>query len=367
MSEQSKYLLLARQARKENNSEDAAKYYDMVRTDDPENGEAKFFYAFFRMMCGTKAEAFTLFMNLCSCVLPAIELIDASNETVEFKRNLSVDIVKHMQEAREVVIMGSLDGRLDDVINVYCTNMLSLGTRLLETYSGDEELPQLFLDIAHEIRSSTDYDPSDYEKTINLCKEFIKLFIPRDENEMFDIRKKYPHNSNLGNHQVIDEYYMKDNGPADLVLPDSDEDDEYPIMAISENAFNNSTSLVKLTIPFLYREIGSDAFRDCTNLKTIVFVEEEVERTVKINMGAFAGCTNLNEIIIPKNVTIVSTPTSFWDCPQNIQDKIKAAAPQTDSKVSNKNSDGCLGGCLGVITDCIDSILYMFGIKKPKK
>ena len=47
MSEISKYLKLARTAREEDNSEDAKRYYDMVRTEDPENGEAKFFYAYY--------------------------------------------------------------------------------------------------------------------------------------------------------------------------------------------------------------------------------------------------------------------------------------------------------------------------------
>lgn len=362
MSEQNKYLLLARQARKEDNSEDAAKYYDMVRTDDPENGEAKFFYAFFRMMSGTKGEAFTQFMNLCKCVSPAIELIDKSNETVEFKKSLCIDVVKYMQEAREIVITGFLDGRLDDIIKVYSTTMFSLGNSLLETYPGDVELAHLFLEIAHEIRSSTDYSPTTYKETINLCKEFIKVIAPKDKKGMFDIRKKYRSDSNLGNHSVIDEYNMKDDGPADLILPDSDEEDDYPIMAISEDAFKNSTSLVKLTIPFLFREIGRNAFEDCTNLRTIVFVEEEVERTVNIDMFAFSGCTNLTEIIIPENVTIVATPTSFCDCPPNIQDQIKAAAQKKDSKSSVKEFDGCAG----VIKGCVDSILLKLGIK-PKK
>lgn len=362
MSEQNKYLLLARQAKKEGNSEDAAKYYDMVRTDDPENGEAKFFYAYFRMMSGTKGEAFTQFINLCKCASPAIELINKSNETVEFKKNLCIDVVKYMQEAREVVITGCIGGGLGDIINVYSTTMLSLGSNLLETYSGDMELAKLFLEIAHEIRESTDFSPTTFEKTINLCKEFIKVIIPKEIKGMYDIRKKSRLNSDLGNHSVIDDYNMKDDGPADLILPDSDEEDDYPIMAISEHAFENSTSLEKLTIPFLYREIGCDAFADCTNLRTIVFVEEEVERTVAIDMGAFSGCTNLTEIIIPENVTIIAKETAFWNCPQNIQDQIKAATSKKDSKSSLKKFDGCLS----VLKEIGDGCLWGLGLKKNK-
>ena len=46
--EENKNLRLARQARAENNSEDAKLFYNKVREDDPENGEAKFFYAYLR-------------------------------------------------------------------------------------------------------------------------------------------------------------------------------------------------------------------------------------------------------------------------------------------------------------------------------
>lgn len=56
MNERNKYLKPARTAREEDNTEDAKKYYDMVRTDDPENGEAKFFYAYYSLYEGKNGE-----------------------------------------------------------------------------------------------------------------------------------------------------------------------------------------------------------------------------------------------------------------------------------------------------------------------
>ena len=57
MNEQEgKYLRLARQAREENNVEDAKKFYDLVRTENPDNAEAKFFYLIYRCWDGTKGE-----------------------------------------------------------------------------------------------------------------------------------------------------------------------------------------------------------------------------------------------------------------------------------------------------------------------
>ena len=77
--EESKYLKLARQAREENNSEDAKKYYDMVRTDEPENVEAKFFYAYYSLYEGKNGEIPTRFVNLCKSVLSSVKMIAGSD------------------------------------------------------------------------------------------------------------------------------------------------------------------------------------------------------------------------------------------------------------------------------------------------
>ena len=51
MEAQNKYLVLARRAREEGNAEDARRYYDILRTEDPDNAEAKFFYSYYRGCC----------------------------------------------------------------------------------------------------------------------------------------------------------------------------------------------------------------------------------------------------------------------------------------------------------------------------
>lgn len=79
MSEISKYLKLARTAREEGNTEDAKKYYDMVRTDDPENGEAKFFYAFYALYEGKNGEIPKRFSNLCGALKSSIKMVKESN------------------------------------------------------------------------------------------------------------------------------------------------------------------------------------------------------------------------------------------------------------------------------------------------
>lgn len=96
MSEQaSKYLTMARNARKENNVEDAKRYYDMVRTDDPENVEAKFFYAYYRCWSGTKGSAYQDFMTFCNSCNSIVKQIAASKEIDQ--KSLLVEIFEAIQ------------------------------------------------------------------------------------------------------------------------------------------------------------------------------------------------------------------------------------------------------------------------------
>ena len=73
--ETSKYLLLARAARKEGNAEDAKKFYDMVRTDDPLNPEAKFFYNYYNVLDSVNGEIANKYARLCSSIVPTLEMI----------------------------------------------------------------------------------------------------------------------------------------------------------------------------------------------------------------------------------------------------------------------------------------------------
>lgn len=77
----SKYLKLAREARNEGNTEDAKRYYDMVRTEDPENGEGKFFYAFYALYEGKNMEIARRFANLCIVLSPSVKKISASEDS----------------------------------------------------------------------------------------------------------------------------------------------------------------------------------------------------------------------------------------------------------------------------------------------
>ena len=88
-----KYLKLARQAKAENNSEDAKNYYNKVREEDPENGEAKFFYAYFAIYEGTNKELYSRFSNFCKVLPSSIKLVEDSSLPKEEKLATIEEIV----------------------------------------------------------------------------------------------------------------------------------------------------------------------------------------------------------------------------------------------------------------------------------
>lgn len=108
MSEENKYLKLARAAREEENAEDAKKFYDMVRAEDPENPEAKFFYQYYTLMNSKNGEIPNNFSKVCSTIIPTIKLIqkteyapaekiEITNQIVEAFLPLTFSMLSHMR------------------------------------------------------------------------------------------------------------------------------------------------------------------------------------------------------------------------------------------------------------------------------
>ena len=91
--EESKYLRLAREARAENNSESAKMYYQKVREEDPENGEAKFFYAYYSLYEGTNGQLPGKFSDLCKGVNASVALIKNSPQPKEEQLKMVGEIV----------------------------------------------------------------------------------------------------------------------------------------------------------------------------------------------------------------------------------------------------------------------------------
>ena len=89
-----KYLKLARTARNNDNTEDAKRYYDMVRTENPENGEANAFYQIYSFWEGKKGEAENRFENITKVLVPSVDLIARAEEPEADKMDAIGGIIK---------------------------------------------------------------------------------------------------------------------------------------------------------------------------------------------------------------------------------------------------------------------------------
>ncbi|MFA5449084.1 MAG: hypothetical protein WC292_01400 [Clostridia bacterium] len=83
-----KTLLLARAARSEKNAEDTKHFYDLIRMEDPNNAEAKFFHAYYRLLDGTKGGIEIAYKDFCNAMTPIIGLIAKSSDTLTEKAEL---------------------------------------------------------------------------------------------------------------------------------------------------------------------------------------------------------------------------------------------------------------------------------------
>ena len=92
MNMESKYLNLAREARRENNFDDAKKYYDMVRIDDPENPEAKFYSVYFKVRNSVNKDLPNNFSEYTSSISNIIGKVKSSSLTDDEKISLVGEI-----------------------------------------------------------------------------------------------------------------------------------------------------------------------------------------------------------------------------------------------------------------------------------
>ena len=70
-------------ARKENNSEDGKLFYGKVREEDPENVEAKYFYAYYSLYEGKNGELASRFSTLCKTLTSSLQLVKQSSASKE--------------------------------------------------------------------------------------------------------------------------------------------------------------------------------------------------------------------------------------------------------------------------------------------
>ncbi len=82
------------------------------------------------------------------------------------------------------------------------------------------------------------------------------------------------------------------------------------VTSIGVWAFNDWTSLERVTIPEGITSIGIFAFADCTSLTNVTIPDS----VISIEGSAFFGCTSLKSVTIPEGMTKIGY-TAFYDCP----------------------------------------------------
>jgi len=193
MENQNKYLLLARRAREENNVEDAKKYYDIVRTEEPDNVEAKFFYSYYRMLGCKQGQAADEFITFCNSINSTVSLLLASDYTKLEKLEFIKDIYDCIMTAFRVAnnsnknINGTRGG---DIFNAVRTTAPNLFSKIKKECADDSDM--LKLEVL--LRSSYLTSLEDLLLKKNLCEERFALGD--------DIEKLFASDSELMMHAV---------------------------------------------------------------------------------------------------------------------------------------------------------------------
>lgn len=102
----SNFLELARQARKEDNAKEAAKYYAKVREEDPKSVEAKFFAPYYALQAATVAGLPNRFVEYVKVVPGCLDLIKEMPVSDEEKIALLKTIIDiHAEQPHKISLM----------------------------------------------------------------------------------------------------------------------------------------------------------------------------------------------------------------------------------------------------------------------
>lgn len=84
-----------------------------------------------------------------------------------------------------------------------------------------------------------------------------------------------------------------------------------PVTWLNAGAFQNNTSVKKVTLPKTLLGIKESAFEDCTKLEEVIGLENT--QITEIKTDVFNGCSSLKKITLPKTLTTISV-RAFKGC-----------------------------------------------------
>ena len=139
-----KYLSAARRAREENNTEEAKKYYEMVRLDDPDCAEARFFYVYYKLCDGTKGEAKNNFDDLCNVACSVIRAIASSDMTPIEQEKLIADMYDKFKDQPATVSMTlqslQRSSQASAAMKTGITTLYNMGDTIEKNFAGNSKI-----------------------------------------------------------------------------------------------------------------------------------------------------------------------------------------------------------------------------------
>lgn len=101
------YYALARRAKDSGNNEDGAKYYDLIRQEDPDNWEANFYSVYFKSMSCVIAHIESSAISLANCLGTVFTLIKAHVHNQEEQEAAVKEVCKRSRNAAETFAAAS--------------------------------------------------------------------------------------------------------------------------------------------------------------------------------------------------------------------------------------------------------------------
>ena len=153
------YFQLARRAAKDGNSVDAAKYYDLIRQENPENWEAQFYAVYYNLMqakVGDIQQASSLLINTVSSVFSLIAntvndenskleaaaaVKDVANDSLNLYRMFAAADKSHFEQFNDDA--EKLVSYMYNHVKGFYLNLISLASKVLEMsiYDVDSLIP----------------------------------------------------------------------------------------------------------------------------------------------------------------------------------------------------------------------------------
>ena len=167
MSEKLKNLYtIARRAKDEDNSENAAKYYDLVLQEDPESWEASFYLIYYKAMSCTLGEISSAAISVTNCLKSVLQLVNKQTNDDDERNFIFLEITDKITTLTTMLAdaachhFNSIDQQIrDEFIQSHITNLLSIAQicytlgDLLETQNKSRDLAILMWEFAIDIHA----------------------------------------------------------------------------------------------------------------------------------------------------------------------------------------------------------------------